>query len=296
MDHHHIFNANSSDSFHSGISGDYGSAISGISSGHSEIIPSQSSNSGWSNGHQAGDDDGFDLPDITERFSSQESNAGSHLSSQESEGRQVEDELTSGGFILLDSVEPVSGSKSFHYQEYQYSFYHGGGATRNNRCSSYCRTQCLAKLYISRMGAVVRGNHKSDCVPAMRQVPNGPPSTFVNWKQQMLLATDEIDIRDRRQHHCARSEQETNYGQLYRTRRNHFGRESFGRIEIVPPCDVKHSSGLKFFQFHFTYYEDEVLHRVIGWSHSLLMDRLKQRHCSISLMQHSDVYQLSSTN
>ncbi|POM81412.1 Hypothetical protein PHPALM_625 [Phytophthora palmivora] len=46
-------------------------------------------------------------------------------------------------------------------------------------------------------------------------------------------------------------------------------------------CDVKHNPGLKTFQFHFTYYEDEVLYRVIGWSHPHLMDHLKQRPCSI---------------
>ncbi|POM81491.1 Hypothetical protein PHPALM_525 [Phytophthora palmivora] len=129
--------------------------ITDISSGHTEIIPSQSSNSDWSDGHQAVDDDGINLPDITERFSSHESNDGSHLVSHESEGRQVEHEITSGGFILPDSVEPISGSKSVHYQGYQYLFYHGGGATRNYRCSSYRPNQCLARLYISRMGAVV---------------------------------------------------------------------------------------------------------------------------------------------
>lgn len=32
--------------------------------------------------------------------------------------------------------------------------------------------------------------------------------------------------------------------------------------------------------FHFTHYEDEVLHRVIGWAHPL-MDRMKQRRCPI---------------
>ncbi|ETP26039.1 hypothetical protein F441_01155 [Phytophthora nicotianae CJ01A1] len=30
----------------------------------------------------------------------------------------------------------------------------------------------------------------------MRQVPSGPPPVFVNWKQQMLLATDQIGIRN----------------------------------------------------------------------------------------------------
>ncbi|POM69327.1 Hypothetical protein PHPALM_14396 [Phytophthora palmivora] len=115
----------------------------------------------------------------------------------------------------------------------------------------------------------------------------------------MLLATTEIGIRDvilsprevwqiiREQFYSDDSivvhgaTKKQIMGCSYRTRRNHFGREIFGRIEIEPLCDVKHSPGLKFFQFHFTYYEDEVLHRVIGWSHPLLMDRLKQRHCSL---------------
>ncbi|POM68560.1 Hypothetical protein PHPALM_15267, partial [Phytophthora palmivora] len=107
------------------------------------------------------------------------------------------------------------------------------------------------------MGAVVRGNHKSDCVPKMRQVPNGPPPTFVNWKQQI---DDSIVVQG--------ATKKQIMGRLYRTRRNHFGREIFGRIEIEPLSN-------------FTYYKDEVLHRVIGWSYPLLMDRLKQRHCSI---------------
>ncbi|POM57932.1 Pol protein [Phytophthora palmivora] len=137
---------------------------------------------------------------------------------------------------------------------YQYSFYHGGGATRNYRCSLYRRTRRLANLYISRMVAVVRKNHKPDCVPEC-----------VNDDSIVVQGATKKQIMDR----------------LYRTRRNHFGREIFGRIEIEPLCGVKYSPGLTFFQFHFTYYKDEVLHRVIGWSHQLLMDRLKQRHCSI---------------
>ncbi|KUF90247.1 hypothetical protein AM588_10002807 [Phytophthora nicotianae] len=61
----------------------------------------------------------------------------------------------------------------------------------------------------------------------------------------------------------------------------HFGRDIFGRLEMEPLCDVKNSAGLKFFQFHYAYYEDEVLQRIIGWTHPQLMDPIKQRHCSI---------------
>ncbi|RAW20111.1 hypothetical protein PC110_g23448 [Phytophthora cactorum] len=53
-------------------------------------------------------------------------------------------------------------------------------------------------------------------------------------------------------------------GRLYRTRTAHFGREVFGRIESEPLCSVRNRPGLKFFHFRFTYYEDEVQHRVIG--------------------------------
>jgi hypothetical protein len=70
-------------------------------------------------------------------------------------------------------------------------------------------------------------------------------------------------------------------GRLYRTRTNLFGREIFGRLEREPLCDVKDSCGLKFFQFHVTYYDDEVQHRIIGWAHPQLLDRMKQRRSSI---------------
>ncbi|KAL3660137.1 hypothetical protein V7S43_005896 [Phytophthora oleae] len=46
------------------------------------------------------------------------------------------------------------------------------------------------------MNVAVQGRHKSDCVPELVQAPDGPILREVNWKQQMLLATDEVDIRD----------------------------------------------------------------------------------------------------
>ncbi|KAK1940194.1 hypothetical protein P3T76_008517 [Phytophthora citrophthora] len=70
-------------------------------------------------------------------------------------------------------------------------------------------------------------------------------------------------------------------GRLYRTRSKHFGREGFGRLEMEPLCDVKHNPGLKKIQFRLTYYEDEVLHWVIGWAHLKLMNRMKQRQSSL---------------
>ncbi|OWZ16290.1 hypothetical protein PHMEG_0009931 [Phytophthora megakarya] len=52
------------------------------------------------------------------------------------------------------------------------------------------------------------------------------------------------------------------------------------------PPDVSNKNhfatpGLKFFQFQVTYYEYEVQHRLIGWAHPHLMDRMKQRRSSI---------------
>ncbi|ETM02476.1 hypothetical protein L917_01075 [Phytophthora nicotianae] len=133
----------------------------------------------------------------------------------------------------------------------------------------------------------------------MRQVPSGPPPVFVNWKQQMLLATDQVGIRDvtlppndvwrmvRDQfldddNVIVKGANKTQVlGRLYRTSTKHFGHDIFGRLEMEPLCDVKISAGLKFFQFHYAYYEDEVLHRIIKWAHPQLMDRIKQRQCSI---------------
>ncbi|POM65650.1 Hypothetical protein PHPALM_18604 [Phytophthora palmivora] len=203
----------------------------------------------------------------------------------ESEGRQVEDELTSGGFILPDSVEPVSGSKSVHVQGYQFSFYHGRDTTRNYRCSSYRRTQCLAKLYISRMGVVVRGNHKSDCIPELRQVPNGPPQlSKCYWRQMKLAFVMLLFCREK----CGKLSENNYIATVTSSSKERpksklwvgcigqgetiFGLEIFGQIEIEQLCDVKHSPGPKFFQFHFTYYEDEFYRLVVVMMYDPISD------------------------
>ncbi|KAG3190848.1 hypothetical protein C6341_g1526 [Phytophthora cactorum] len=195
-----------SDLDQSGTSSHDVGGMSDVSSGHTEIIPRQSSN----------------------------------LDSQVRDGHQVEVGEEDDGFVLPDGVEAVPGSRSVNYQGYPYSFYHG-------------ETQ-------------------PDCVPDMRQVPHGPPPTLVNWKYQMLLATEELGSRD---------VSPTPWEVWQTIRRNHFGRENFGRLETESLCDVKNSPGLKSIQFHFTYYEDEVLRRVFGWANPQLMDRMEQRQCSI---------------
>ncbi|POM81144.1 Hypothetical protein PHPALM_923 [Phytophthora palmivora] len=156
-----------------------------------------------------------------------------------------------------------------------------------------------AKLFVLSGNAVVQGTHMSDCIPEIHRVPTGPTPVFGNWKQQMLLATDKLGLRDvtltptevwrtiRGQFYnddniiVQGATKKQVLGQLYRTRTKHFGRDVFRRIESEPLSDVKFSPGLKFFQFHFTYYQDEVLLRVIGWAHPQLMDRTKQRQCLV---------------
>jgi len=122
---------------------------------------------------------------------------------------------------------------------------------------------------------------------------------FIDRKEEMLQATDQVCIDDvtltptevwrviRDRFYGSDSEivqgatKKQVLGRLYRTRTNLFGREIFGRLEREPLCDVKDSCGLKFFQFHVTYYDDEVQHRIIGWAHPQLLDRMKQRRSSI---------------
>ncbi|KAG6944887.1 hypothetical protein JG687_00017593 [Phytophthora cactorum] len=106
-----------SDLDQSGTSSHDVGGMSDVSSGHTEIIRSQSSNS----------------------------------DSQVSDGHQVEVVDEGDGIELPGGVEAVPGSRSVNYQGYLYSFYHGG-FTRNYRCSACRRTHCLAKLYMSRMG------------------------------------------------------------------------------------------------------------------------------------------------
>jgi hypothetical protein len=94
-----------------------------------------------------------------------------------------------------DNVARVQGSKSVTYQGYPYAWYYCTFA-KSYRCSTYQRTGWRVNVYVLQLGAVVQGTHKHDCVPEIRQLPTGPMPIFVNWKQQMLRATDKIDIED----------------------------------------------------------------------------------------------------
>ncbi|POM64765.1 Hypothetical protein PHPALM_19679 [Phytophthora palmivora] len=194
---------------------------------------------------------------------------------------------------IQDIGQPINvpGTNTVHFRGYTYAWYHGE-STKHYRCSVYRRTICKAKLFVSSGNAVVQGTHMSDCVPEIHRVPTGPTPVFVNWKQQMLFATDELGLRDvtltPTEVWRAIRDQFYNDDNIIvqgatKNKTKHFGRDVFGRIESEPLSDVKFSPGLKFFQFHFTYYEDEVLHRVIGWAHPQLMDRTKQRQCSVFL-------------
>ncbi|KAG2775366.1 hypothetical protein PC116_g24214 [Phytophthora cactorum] len=188
------------------------------------------------------------------------------------------------------------GHKSMTYQGYSYAWYYDGASSTSYRCSVYRRTGCKAKLFVKATGTAVSG--EPDCACDVRR-PIGSSPTVVDWKEQMLLATYEIglsdvtltpkevwrQIRDKFYNDddllVQGASKKQILGRLYRTRTAHFGREIFGRIESDPLCNVRNSPGLKFFHFHFTYYEDEVQHRVIGWAHPQLVDRMRQQQTSL---------------
>ncbi|KAE9045853.1 hypothetical protein PR001_g4795 [Phytophthora rubi] len=217
----------------------------------------------------------------------------------ESDGYQVEAPASRRSTHSADRPAPVSGTTSVYFGGYSYARYHFTDEASHYRCSAYRRTKCKAKLYVSSMGAVETGNHMSNCVPDFRRAPVGPPPAILDRTDQMLLTTDAICVRDVTltplEVWCMVRDQfdgddndivrgatkKQVLGRLYRTRAKLFGRDIFGRLERKPLCDVKSSPGLKFFQFHVTYYEDEVRHRLIGWligwAYPQLMDWMKQR-------------------
>ncbi|KAG1687106.1 hypothetical protein DVH05_005384 [Phytophthora capsici] len=152
----------------------HGSTMSDVSSGHTEIIPSQSSpsDSHWSYDRNDDDDD----PRYTEMRSNRSSSSGSlwncasdgdddESGDEENDDRPVQNEGILGGESegypvegrqndrlpdgLSDGVAVVAGSKSVTYLGYTYSFYHAGEETTNYRCSAYRRTGCSVKLYAS---------------------------------------------------------------------------------------------------------------------------------------------------
>ncbi|KAG6976734.1 hypothetical protein JG688_00001075 [Phytophthora aleatoria] len=133
-------NSDHSDLDQSGTSSHDVGGMSDVSSGHTEIIPRQSSN----------------------------------LDSQVRDGHQVEVGEEGDGFVLPDGVEAVPGSRSVNYQGYPYSFYHGG-FTRSYCCIAYRCTHCLAKLYVSRMGVVVQGRHNLIAFPICGRCRMGLP-------------------------------------------------------------------------------------------------------------------------
>ncbi|KAF4137405.1 hypothetical protein GN958_ATG13404 [Phytophthora infestans] len=168
-----------------------------------------------------------------------------------------------------------------------------------NPFHAYRRTKCKGKLYVSDLGAVKAGAHMSNCVPQFRRAPVGPAPTITDRMEEMMVATNYVCVRGvtltptevwrmvRDQFYGGDNEilrsatQKQFSGRLYRSRAKRFGRESFGRLKQKPLCNVEESGGFKYFQFHVTYYEDEVRHRLIGWLHPHLMDRMTQRQSSI---------------
>jgi hypothetical protein len=200
----------------------------------------------------------------------------------------LDDDLLKWAAKGLKTTIRVQGSKSVTYQGYPYWWYYGTVA-KCYRCSAYRQTGCRVKLYVSQLGVVVQGTLKHACVPEICQL-TGPMPNFVDLKQQIPLATDKTGIEDvtltprqvsqiiREQFYGNNSvivqdaTKKQSLSRLYRTRVNHFSREIYGHFKPEPLCDVKHSSRLKFFQFHFPYYGDGVLHRAIGWVHPQRQD------------------------
>ncbi|KAE9037956.1 hypothetical protein PR002_g6280 [Phytophthora rubi] len=201
--------------------------------------------------------------------------------------------------VQVEELSDTSlGNKPITFQGYSYAWYYTGSASTNYRCSVYRLTGCKIKLFVKDAGTEVSGEHEPDCASDVRR-PISSTLAVVNQKEQMLLATDVIGLADvtLTPQEVWRTIRDKFYndddlivqgaskkqvlGRLYRTRSVHFGREFYGRIESESLCDVRNSPGLIFFQFHFTYYEEEVLHRVIGWAHPQLVDRMRQQQTSI---------------
>ncbi|KAG3114674.1 hypothetical protein PI124_g16661 [Phytophthora idaei] len=151
----------------------------------------------------------------------------------------------------IQNEEPSNaslGNKSMTYQGYSYAWHYTGASSTNYRCSVYRRTRCKAKLFGTDAGAEVSGEHEPDCASDVRR-PIDSSSTVVNWKDRMMLATDEIGLADvtlmpLEVWHIIRDKFYNNddlivqgaskkqiLGRLYHTRTAYFGRLIFSRIE-----------------------------------------------------------------
>ncbi|KAE8912720.1 hypothetical protein PF005_g24031 [Phytophthora fragariae] len=70
-------------------------------------------------------------------------------------------------------------------------------------------------------------------------------------------------------------------GRFYRTKLKNFGNDVFVKIKSEHLCSVRENSDFKFFQYHGSYYEGDVLHHLVLWGHPALLDRLRARQTSI---------------
>ncbi|KAE8983881.1 hypothetical protein PR003_g29116 [Phytophthora rubi] len=192
---------------------------------------------------------------------------------------------------LIPSTGPVV------YKGFFYAKYHETGMTTNYRCSSHKRTKCKAKLYVRTEGAIIqKGEHKSGCNrDIVRGTSADPVSSTTILAADILEAIDELAIfqptleptevwkiiRDkfyRNMNTIASGFNKTQVqGRFYRTKLKNFGNDVFVKIKSEPLCSVRENSDLKFFQYHGSYYEGDVLHHLVLWGHPALLDRLRAR-------------------
>ncbi|KAJ8569433.1 hypothetical protein ON010_g5827 [Phytophthora cinnamomi] len=188
---------------------------------------------------------------------------------EESDGNQVEaptsSEDTHSANCASSADPPAAGLETgaVHFGGYSYArdYFNVRTDTNHYRCSAYRRTKCKAKLFVRPLGTTQTGEHMHDCVPGFYRIPTGPAPPINDRKEEMLLVTDKICVRDvtltptevwrmvRDQFYGTENEivrratKKQVLGRLYRTRAKLFGRETFGRLEREPLCDVKETAG-----------------------------------------------------
>jgi hypothetical protein len=142
-------------------------------------------------------------------------------------------------------VTNVQCSQMVTYQGYPYARH--DTCSKIDRCSAYEWTGCRVKLYVSKLGAIVQRTQKHDCVPADRTNAHFRELTPINWHRGCHPHTKTSVLR-RRQYDCRRCYQEADFGSSLPNQGEAIltGRYT-GAWQPSTLCDVKHSSGIKFF-------------------------------------------------
>jgi FLYWCH zinc finger domain len=215
----------------------------------------------------------------------------------------------------MDRTSPAKKTTLF-YNGKQYTRSYQSSKKSSYRCNVYRRMKCSARLEVTSLNSAFNliVDHTCDTSPLISIVaddttsdrvdePSGEqrsgPTTQLDVKEDMEKEIDILSIRHlnyvpnqiweiiREEFYQGHTNtivrgltKEQVSRRVYRTRELHFGGDYVSRVE-KPPLSLVVGSDSNFFQFHYSFYDKEQLHRVIGWANPALIRLLRYNQTSL---------------